>query len=85
MAQDEALQALQRAVWQARLPLAIRLAAAECRIFDGADPYLVSAYWPDGCKHSILTSLVADFFSAALVSSFSAPAAALIFLTLTHC
>lgn len=38
---DEALQFLQRAVWQARLPLEIRLAASECRTFDGADPYLV--------------------------------------------
>lgn len=42
MAQDEALQLLQQTVWDARLPLEIRLAAAECRTFDQADPYLVS-------------------------------------------
>ena len=42
MAYDDTLQSLQRTVWQARIPLEIRLAASECRTFDGADPYLVS-------------------------------------------
>lgn len=42
MAQNGQLHAIQRSVWQARLPLEIRLAASECRSFDRADPYLVS-------------------------------------------
>lgn len=42
MAHYDTLQSLQRTVWQAKIPLEIRLAASECRTFDGADPYLVS-------------------------------------------
>lgn len=33
--------ALQTAVWQGSLPLSIRLAPSECRVYDQADPYLV--------------------------------------------
>lgn len=33
--------ALQTAIWQGSLPLSIRLAPSECRIYDQADPYLV--------------------------------------------
>ena len=33
---------LLRAVWQGSLPLEIRLAPSECRVYDQADPYLVS-------------------------------------------
>ncbi|KAL6243757.1 Autophagy protein 5 [Rhinocladiella similis] len=42
MAQNGQLHAIQRSVWQARLPLEIRLAASECRSFDRADPYLIA-------------------------------------------
>lgn len=42
MAQSSALADIQRLVWHARLPLEIRLAPAECRVYDKADPYLVS-------------------------------------------
>lgn len=41
MAPGEALQALQRTIWDARLPLEIRLAASESRTYDTGDPYLV--------------------------------------------
>lgn len=43
MVQNDALRTLQQVVWDARLPLEIRLAASECRSFDTADPYLVSS------------------------------------------
>ncbi|KAK4939152.1 Autophagy protein 5 [Elasticomyces elasticus] len=36
------MQTLQQTVWQARIPLEIRLAASESRTFDGADPYLIA-------------------------------------------
>lgn len=42
MVHSDALQTLQQTVWDARLPLEIRLAASECRRFDTSDPYLVS-------------------------------------------
>jgi len=38
----DTMQTLQQTVWQARIPLEIRLAASESRTFDRADPYLVS-------------------------------------------
>lgn len=42
MAQSSApLAAIQQHVWNARLPLEIRLAPSECRLYDQADPYLV--------------------------------------------
>jgi hypothetical protein len=41
MARDQTLHTLQKAVWDARLPLEIRLAPSECRVYDQADPYLV--------------------------------------------
>ena len=41
MAAGEALAVLQRTVWDARLPLEIRLAASESRTYDTGDPYLV--------------------------------------------
>ncbi|EXJ65296.1 hypothetical protein A1O7_01637 [Cladophialophora yegresii CBS 114405] len=63
---DDALQSLQRAVWQARLPLQIRLAASECRTFDGADPYLISlprlSYLP------LLLPRLHTFFSSSLIA-----------------
>lgn len=34
---------MQNLVWQARIPLEIRLAPSESRTFDKADPYMVSA------------------------------------------
>ena len=47
------LASIQRLVWDARLPLEIRLAPAECRTFDQADPYMVSLCRPDGlCAHT---------------------------------
>lgn len=36
------MSALQERVWAGRLPLEIRLASSECRIYDQSDPYLVS-------------------------------------------
>jgi autophagy-related protein 5 len=44
MAHDSLPQKLQKTVWDARLPLEIRLAPSECRTFDQADPYLI--LWP---------------------------------------
>ena len=35
------LQGLQGAVWEGSLPLEIRLAPTDCRVYDQADPYLV--------------------------------------------
>ncbi|KIW72079.1 hypothetical protein PV04_00300 [Phialophora macrospora] len=63
---DDALHSLQRAVWKARLPLQIRLAASECRTFDGADPYLISlprlSYLP------LLLPRLHAFFSSSLIA-----------------
>jgi autophagy-related protein 5 len=42
MAQTQPLPLIQQHVWDARLPLEIRLAPNECRTYDQADPYLVS-------------------------------------------
>jgi autophagy-related protein 5 len=36
------MNALQERVWAGRLTLEIRLAPAECRTYNEADPYLVS-------------------------------------------
>jgi len=47
MVQGEALQTLQRTVWDARLPLEIRLAASECRTFNISDPYLVRVFFDE--------------------------------------
>jgi hypothetical protein len=41
MASQMSLSKLQEKVWDGRLPLEIRLAAAECRTYDRSDPYLV--------------------------------------------
>lgn len=41
MAHESTLQSMQHLVWQARIPLEIRLAPSECRVYDQADPYLV--------------------------------------------
>lgn len=38
---EQPLKTIQQHVWDARLPLQVRLAPAECRVFDKADPYLV--------------------------------------------
>ena len=42
MAPNTALPMMQQTVWDARLPIEIRLAPSECRVFDKADAYLVS-------------------------------------------
>lgn len=42
MAPNVSLPLMQQAVWHARLPLEIRLAPSECRLYDKADAYLVS-------------------------------------------
>lgn len=42
MARSPSLTLLQKRIWDARLPLEIRLAAAESRVYDEADAYLVS-------------------------------------------
>lgn len=42
MAPTASLSLIQQTIWEARLPLQIRLAPSECRVFDKADPYLVS-------------------------------------------
>ncbi|KIV94717.1 hypothetical protein PV10_02455 [Exophiala mesophila] len=63
MAAGEALAVLQRTIWDARLPLEIRLAASESRTYDTGDPYLISyprlAYLP-----SLLPKLHAYFASS---------------------
>jgi autophagy-related protein 5 len=41
MAFQMSLSKLQEKIWDGRLPLEIRLAAAECRTYDRSDPYLV--------------------------------------------
>lgn len=42
MARSPSLTSLQQTIWDARLPLEIRLAAAESRVYDQTDAYLVS-------------------------------------------
>ncbi|OAL34497.1 hypothetical protein AYO20_06127 [Fonsecaea nubica] len=66
MAQDEPLQSLQRTVWQARLPLEIRLAASESRTFDGADPYLIA--FPRLSYLPLLLPRLHAFFSSSLIA-----------------
>jgi hypothetical protein len=44
MAVGSSLSLMQETIWQARLPLEIRLAPSECRTFDKADVYLVSRF-----------------------------------------
>jgi hypothetical protein len=41
MSRSPSLTLLQQTIWDARLPLEIRLAAAESRVYDQADAYLV--------------------------------------------
>ncbi|EXJ96184.1 hypothetical protein A1O1_01310 [Capronia coronata CBS 617.96] len=65
MAQDT-LQTLQRIVWEARMPLEIRLAASECRSFDEADPYLIA--YPRLSYLPLLLPRLHAFFSAALIA-----------------
>ena len=36
------MNVMQERIWDGRLPLEIRLAASECRVYDQSDPYLVS-------------------------------------------
>ncbi|KIX06677.1 uncharacterized protein Z518_04653 [Rhinocladiella mackenziei CBS 650.93] len=67
MAQDAALQALQQTVWQARLPLEIRLATSECRTFDGADPYLIA--YPRLSYLPLLLPRLHAFFSPSLIAN----------------
>lgn len=60
------LNSIQKAVWDGRLPLQIRLAPSESRIYDQTDPYLISypriSYLP-----SLLPRLRA-FFSPSLIN-----------------
>ncbi|KAK5417051.1 Autophagy protein 5 [Exophiala xenobiotica] len=66
MAQDEKVQILQRKVWQARLPLDIRLAASESRTFDGTDPYLIA--FPRLSYLPLLLPRLHSFFSCSLIA-----------------
>ena len=43
MTSTKETQALQNLVWEGSLPIEIRLAASECRVYDQADPYLVGS------------------------------------------
>ncbi|KAK5461070.1 Autophagy protein 5 [Exophiala xenobiotica] len=66
MAQDEKLHILQRTVWQARLPLEIRLAASESRTFDGTHPYLIA--FPRLSYLPLLLPRLHSFFSSSLIA-----------------
>ncbi|MCJ1243869.1 autophagy protein 5 [Trapelia coarctata] len=50
MATSNGLRTLQFAAWRGSLPLEIRLAPSDCRIYDRADPYLV--YYPSNYESS---------------------------------
>ncbi|EXJ79396.1 hypothetical protein A1O3_08898 [Capronia epimyces CBS 606.96] len=65
MAQD-ALETLQRIVWQARIPLEIRLAASECRSFNEADAYLIA--YPRLSYLPLLLPKLHAFFSTSLIA-----------------
>lgn len=43
MTSTKETQALQNLVWEGSLPIEIRLVASECRVYDQADPYLVTS------------------------------------------
>jgi hypothetical protein len=95
MAQDEKEQILQRKVWQARLPLEIRLAASESRTFDGTDPYLVSLDMSFSFKmlaHQVGTRLASltvddslDRVSTTVIPPLAVTAPALVLLQLFDC
>ncbi|GAB1202157.1 autophagy protein 5 [Aspergillus pseudonomiae] len=65
MGSQATLNSIQKAVWDGRLPLQIRLAPSESRIYDQSDPYLISypriSYLP-----SLLPRLRA-FFASSLI------------------
>ncbi|EHY52227.1 Autophagy protein 5 [Exophiala dermatitidis] len=62
---QESLQTLQRTIWEARLPLEIRLASSECRSFDEADPYLIA--YPRLSYLPLLLPRLHAFFSPSLI------------------
>lgn len=70
MAHSSPLADIQRAVWHARLPLEIRLAPSECRVYDQADPYLVA--WPRISYIPLLLPRLYAFFSPLLIVGSSA-------------
>ncbi|ERF71351.1 Autophagy protein 5 [Endocarpon pusillum Z07020] len=60
------MSVLQERVWAGRLPLEIRLASSECRIYDQSDPYLISV--PRLCYLPLLLPRLHAFFSPVLIA-----------------
>ena len=71
MATAKDIQKLQERVWNGSLPLEIRLAPGDCRIYDRADPYLVSNSIVD-VLYVALLMFIQDPCAAAVIHSFSA-------------
>ncbi|MCJ1455026.1 autophagy protein 5 [Mycoblastus sanguinarius] len=59
-------QALQKLVWDGSLPVEIRLSAAECRVYDQADPYLIQ--YPRLSYLPFLLPRLYTFFGPSLIS-----------------
>ena len=78
MTESRVAQSLLRATWNGSLPIEIRLSPAECRVYDQADPYLVTWLWLDSCGHK--AKMTADSVSATVLSSLFASSFTRIFL-----
>ena len=83
MAATAPFESMQRSIWQARLPLEIRLAPSECRIFDKADAYLVSSNVSVSCNDS-KTKARLDCMAPGLLLAFASSPTACILQSLLH-
>jgi hypothetical protein len=73
MARAASLPLMQQTIWQARLPLEIRLAPSECRIFDKADAYLVRLNLADRHRDSRANAGLGCMASAFLLALAASP------------
>jgi hypothetical protein len=60
------MNVLQEKVWEGRVPVEIRLASSECRVYDQSDPYLVGSsllyYCLDEDHHFCMTLIRSTSF-----------------------
>ncbi|EEQ34157.1 autophagy protein 5 [Microsporum canis] len=62
-----ASQTIRQQIWEGRLPLQINLSRAECRVFDKAEPYIIS--FPRLSYLPFLLPRLLDFFKSYLIES----------------
>lgn len=79
MAMSASLAAIQKSIWDGRIPLEINLAPSESRTYDKTDPYLVRFYRP---YENMVLTFIGGLFPGCL-SSLIAPKAAGLFRILS--